>query len=170
MAAADLTCAKLSETLRYDPLTGEFYRLRNTGSTGRIGPVVVRPGVRGALALCVQGKRYYAHRLAWLYVTGEWPRHEIDHIDGNALNNRFGNLREANSAQNKQNMHRPRRSNKSGALGVFKHGTTKAGQIRWRARIQLNGRTIHLGLFDSVDEAHQAYLDAKRKLHPFGVL
>jgi len=165
MAEANLTAAQLREILRYDPITGTFYRLKNTGATGRIGPINVRPSVRGAYAICVHANKHYAHRLAWLYMTGEWPAHEIDHIDGNPLNNRFANLREATGAQNKQNQRRPKTTNKSGFLGAFKHDAR-----RWRANIQINGKTIHIGLFDSAEEAHAAYVEAKRRLHPFGVL
>lgn len=164
MADANLNAAQLRDILRYDPITGSFYRLKNTGSTGRVGPVNVRPSTRGAYSICVRAHKHYAHRLAWLYMTGEWPTHEVDHIDGNPLNNRFGNLREATGAQNKQNQHGPRRDNKSGFLGVMRHGD------RWRARIQLDRKSIHVGLFDSAEAAHAAYLDAKRRLHPFGVL
>ena len=169
MADANLTAALLRERFHYNPTTGVFTRLVRTSNFCKLGPAGMATK-RGNVAICVGGKKRAAHRLAWLYMTGEWPKHEIDHIDGNPLNNCFANLREATGAQNKQNQHRPHIDNVSGFLGVFRHGKNRAGQIRWRARIQLDGKSIHIGLFDSPEAAHAAYLDAKRRLHPFGNL
>ena len=163
MATADVTAALLRDLFHYDPATGVFTRLVRTSNNSRLGPsgMVTK---RGNVAICVVGKKRAAHRLAWLYMTGEWPADEIDHIDGDPTNNRFANLREANSAENKQNMRRARSGSKSGLLGVSPH------QGKWQARIHICGKVKRLGLFKTPEEAHLAYLTAKRELHPFGVL
>lgn len=169
MATAHLTAQRLRELLYYEPATGAFsYRVKRG---------ICNPGdpagsqmVRGNHGIGIDYKRYAAHRLAWLYMTGHWPAKEIDHVDGNPMNNAWVNLREADSAQNKQNRHRPRSDNMSGLLGAMAHTPDANGRPRWRARIQLDGKQIHLGLFFSPEEAHSAYVEAKRRLHPFGVL
>lgn len=101
-----------------------------------------------------------AHRLAWLYVYGEWPNGDIDHIDGDRLNNRIANLRDVSRRVNLENQRRPKACNKSGFLGV----KTFRDQ-RFQARIQVRGVQLHLGTFDTPHEAHAAYVAAKRNLH-----
>mgnify|MGYP002682441619 CR=1 FL=1 len=163
MATADITAALLRELFHYDPDTGVFTRLVRTSNNCTLGPSGMLTK-RGSVAVSVCGKKRAAHRLAWLYMTGEWPADEIDHIDGDQTNNRFANLRECSGAENKQNMRRARRGNKSGFLGVSRH------QGQWQARIHMGGKVKRLGLFKTPEEAHLAYVAAKRQLHPFGVL
>lgn len=164
-----ITCEQLQGILSYNPKTGAFqYRVKRGAQNA--GTVAGGKMVRGNWSIGINYKRYSAHRLAWLYMTGIWPENEIDHIDGNPLNNRWDNLREVTGAQNKQNYRRPRIDNKSGYLGVYLHGKNKNGSDRWRARINLDGKAVHLGLFDTPQEAHAAYVEAKRKLHAFGTL
>jgi hypothetical protein len=95
--------------------------------------------------------RYYAHRLAWLYVHGRWPK-RIDHKNGNPSDNRIKNLREASQRQNVQNS-RKRRTNISGFRGVSWHPQSKM----WRARIKTTERQVSLGLFHKVEDANRAY-------------
>ena len=104
----------------------------------------------------INRKIYRAHRLAWLYMTGEWPSQEIDHIDGNGLNNRFSNLRLASHSQNICNS-RVRRDNKLGIRGVSRRGN------RFRARIRISGKRIDLGYFDTPEEASVAYQKAAQE-------
>lgn len=145
--------------LHYAPDTGIF-----TWATGG-------RGIRcGAVAGCINADGYWlirigsaghlAHRLAWFYANGEWPKHQIDHINGEKLDNRLVNLRDVPQYINKQNIRRPLRGNRSGLLGV-----AKAGDGKWRAQIHLNRRQIYLGVFDCPSAAHSAYLAAKRELH-----
>lgn len=155
--------------LSYDPESGVFTRLVSTGGAAA-GSVAGYVCVRGNRAISVNKKRIAEHRLAWLFMTGEWPKNEIDHIDGDPLNNRFSNLREATSSQNKQNRHKARRDNKHGLIGVYKHCVSAKGVTRWRARIQVDGAVKHIGLFDSAELAQAAYIAAKRQLHPFNTL
>lgn len=103
---------------------------------------------------------YLAHRLAWLYVTGEWPKDKIDHRDTNASNNRFKNLREATQAENACNTRR-RSDNTSGLKSVGWHKQCS----KWRARITKDGKEFHLGLFNNIEEAAAAYANAASEIH-----
>lgn len=170
MAKTDLTAQRLRELLHYDPEAGVFTWRVDRSIKTKAGAVAGGPMVRGDHAICIDFRKHKTHRLAWLYMTGEWPKHEIDHRDTDALNNRWENLREATSAQNKQNLRKAKGRNRCGVLGVYLHGQNKLGADRWRARIRVDGTTVHLGLFDSAELAHAAYVSAKRRLHPFGTL
>lgn len=107
----------------------------------------------------IDGVTYRTHRLAWFWVHGEWPRNDIDHIDGNPANNALSNLRDVPKAVNLQNQQRPHRNNKLGVLGVHQLGG------RYRAAILVSGRMRHLGAYDTVHAAQEAYLVAKSSLH-----
>lgn len=155
-----IDAARLRELLDYDPATGALTR-RDGGAV---------PGwtdADGYRVLRVEGRRYFAHRLAWLYTHGSWPPDQIDHINGQPQDNRLANLRPATAAQNSQNERQARASNRtSGLLGVTWHKAARA----WMAQIKLNGKSSYLGLFDSPEAAHDAYLAAKRRLHEFGTI
>lgn len=156
-----LTQARLKELLDYDPETGEF-RWKETRRARKKGKVAGSICSGGYLQVCVDATLYMAQRLAWLYMTGEWPEFLIDHIDGVRSNNRFVNLRQATNAQNLQNLRASYSTNQLGLLGVCKAGN------RFMANITVDQKRYHLGSFDNPEEAHEAYLAAKRKLHPFG--
>jgi len=93
---------------------------------------------------------------------GQWPKPEIDHKDNNQSNNAFRNLREATGAQNLQNKKRAHRNNKLGVLGVRRHV-----KGLYQARIRADNKERSLGYFKTADAAHEAYLKAKKKLHPY---
>jgi HNH endonuclease/AP2 domain len=114
----------------------------------------------GYLTIRINDVLYGAHRLAWVYMTGDWPPDEIDHIDCDRANNRWKNIRLAAHAENGRNL-RKKKTNKSGFKGVHLHKQTG----KWRARIQIDGRSIHLGLFNDPESAHEAYLDGAQKYH-----
>jgi hypothetical protein len=99
------------------------------------------------------------HRAAWLYVHGKWPNGQIDHINGDRSDNRISNLRDVSHSVNQQNVHRPRRDNASGFLGVTRQKNL------WTSQVTVSGKTLHLGLFKTPEEAASAYLEAKRKHH-----
>ena len=168
MADAILTAERLREVIHYDPETGIFTRKVRLAQRHQVGDradmVVTGGGLKGYYRVGLFSKRYLAHRLAWLYVYGEWPEHEIDHINGNPGDNRIANLRDVEGAVNLQNMRKPRKTNVSGYLGVYKHAQNNT----WVARIQKDKRTIHIGCFTDPAEAHQAYLKAKREIHKDG--
>jgi hypothetical protein len=115
---------------------------------------------RGYIEITVDGGRYWAHRLAWLYVNGDLPAGDIDHINGNRADNRISNLRDVPHVVNAQNRTRANRSNKSGVLGVWLH---QRGY--WGACIQAAGARHHIGYFPTKEDAQAAYLSAKAALH-----
>ena len=158
----ELTQSRLRELLHYCPERGVFTWIVAAGRRVRVGDVAGYAKPDGYRQIMVNGKQYYAHRLARLYMTGAWPKDQIDHINGVTGDNRWANLREATHAQNQQNM-AISSANKSGYMGVSWHG--KAGN--WQAQIKISGRNKHLGYFTSPEDAHAAYLVAKANLHTF---
>lgn len=163
MAKTDLTAQRLRELLYYDPETGAF-----TWRSPRKGVNIHKPAgcfPKGTYACMRVDKRTYRiHRLVWLYVHGTWPADQIDHINGIKHDNRIENLRESMDASNRQNIRVPQSNNKSGFLGVRKQGA------KWAAAVTIDRRPIHLGMFNTPEEAHQAYIARKRILHPFNTL
>lgn len=157
--SADLTADRLKTLLDYDPDTGIFTRKIRTSNRIAVGDVAGCIHSSGYWHIKVDGKMLKGHRLAWLYVYGEWPEHEIDHINGDPSDNRIANLRDITHAHNVQNLRKPRSDNASGFLGVHK---VAAG---WMVNIQLDKMPMKLGTFDTPEEAHQVYLEAKRILH-----
>jgi len=145
--------------VRYDPETGIFTRLVRTSNRIKIGDVAGSLSRYGYLEFQLYGKLRKAHRLAWLYMTGEWPVGEIDHRDTDRTNNRFSNLRDVTSLGNKQNRRAPNKNSSTGLLGV------SPKRDKWKAQIRANGKNRHLGTFTTPMEAHAAYLKAKRELH-----
>lgn len=109
--------------------------------------------------ICIAGVKYRAHRLAWLYMTGKWPKNEIDHVNLNRLDNRWKNLREATHSQNNANT--AKRANHSGRFkGAYFHKLTG----KWRSQIKKDGRLYYLGLFDAEEQAHIAYSKKAQEL------
>lgn len=149
--------------LRYDPDTGVLYRRIRTAQRHRAGDradVVVTGGnLRGYRVVAVDSQKFLAHRLAWLMTYGAWPSGDIDHRNGDKGDNRIANLRDVVRRVNLENRRKPRADNVSGYLGVHAH------QGRWRARIQVRGKGVHVGMFDDPESAHRAYVAAKRALH-----
>jgi hypothetical protein len=148
----------LKERLSYDPATGLFTWLKSNSKKPIVGTVAGTLHDRGYIRININKKLYYAHRLAWLYVHGEVPTHEIDHIDRDTSNNRIANLRIATHAENSANTPK-RRTSTSGFKGAYRH------QGRWMATIKCNGKQIYLGVFDAAEEAYAAYLGAAKMYH-----
>jgi hypothetical protein len=153
---SDIPLERLKSRYHYDPLTGKFTMLFSGGRKAKGSEAGYLNNLRYRV-ICVDGKWHLAHRLAWFYVTGEWPCCEIDHINRNPYDNRFSNLRPCNRSQNEANSYR--RENKSGFRGVtFLRG-------KWQAIIRKNGYANYLGRFDTPEEASDAYQKAAEKLH-----
>lgn len=155
-----LTIEKARELLNYDPLTGEFtwkVRRRSIPADSRAGWTKTD---KGYLRVTVLDKHYSLHRLAWFISYGIWPKHQIDHINGNRIDNRLCNLRDVPQNVNCQNKMRAARHNKLGVLGVI---ADPRGS--YRATIEIDGRCKTIGRFATVDEASAAYAEAKRKYH-----
>lgn len=156
---------RLKEVLSYHAETGEFTwlgRRQGTARDGSLAGKVAHMGGCGNLyrRIKIDQREYLAHRLAWLWCYGEFPDGWLDHIDGDGLNNRITNLRRATCAENARNRRRPR-TNSSGLKGAVWH--KKAG--RWQAQLKLEGKAKYLGLFDTAEEAHAAYLSAANEFY-----
>lgn len=159
-----ITRERLLEALAYDPESGHFTWLVSPPKQRRIGQRAGCKNGRGYVLVQIDDVIYQAHRLAWLYVTGAWPVAEIDHINGITSDNRWTNLRDVSRAINAQNIHRPMPKNSNGLIGVSKH------KKRFSAFIKIDRRSRYLGTFSTPQEAHEAYLTAKRELHPGNTL
>jgi hypothetical protein len=155
-----LTAERCREVLDYNPETGVF--------TWRVKPAIrVNAGDlagwdrgKGYLCVNVDHRPYRLHRLAWLWVYGEWPTGEIDHINGIPSDNRIENLRLATNAQNLANRGKTK-SNTSGYKGVYLHNQTK----KWVASIKHLGKKYALGCFVNPEDAHNAYKTASLRLN-----
>jgi hypothetical protein len=158
-------CAdEVRKLLAYDPETGRLtWRVRpgtdrdtrawNTRYAGKPAGSLTNDGY---VKVSVCGQTFLAHRIAWSIATGNWPDCEIDHKDGNGLNNSFSNLRTATRTQNMANAKR-RSDNSTGWKGVSR------ARGRYAALIRINSRKIHLGCFATPEEAHAAYVEAAKK-------
>lgn len=148
---------RLREMFVYSPETGDFIRRIRAGKC-----------LPGSIAGYVSSNRYvrieidhilyHAHRLAWFYMTGNWPD-QIDHINGDPSCNIFSNLRDVTRSINMENRKRATKKNKLGVLGVKAHGSG------FMAKIKVCGQQMYLGTFPTAELAHAAYLVAKRKWH-----
>ena len=155
-----LNAEQLRDLLSYDPNTGEFLWKRTLSPNALAGSVAGSMRPRGYRQIRISGRYYFAHRLAWLYMRGRWPSHEIDHINMDCRDNRFVNLREATRSENARNAG-IRSTNTSGFKGV----TWDKSRGKWLAHIKLNGREIHLGRHKTPEEAHAAYCKGAEKHH-----
>ncbi len=156
----DLSDAKEVRRLYlYDPETGVFLRRITIGQRAKRGTVAGFT-CHGRRRIYFRGKAVFASRLAWLYMTGEWPRGVIDHVNGNTLDDRMANLRDVDASINMENQRNARIDNRSGLLGVRKN---RAGS--YSARIWFKGRPQTIGAFPTAEEAHAAYLERKRAIH-----
>jgi hypothetical protein len=160
MAKPILTAARLRELLHYDPETGVFTCLIKRGNW-KLGQIVgCQSTADGYPRIRIEYKLHLSHRLAWLYVYGEWPG-QLDHIDNDRANCRIANLRDVSQFWNMQNLKKARSDSSTGVLGV----TYCKATGKYRAKIKANGKFIEVGRFVSVDEAGSAYIEAKRRLH-----
>jgi hypothetical protein len=162
----ELTQELLQSLLSYNPETGEFTWLVRRGRcpAGKIAGCLTRNADgKVYLRIRIDGKKYLAHRLVWLYSYGAWPENQIDHIDQDSLNNRLSNLRDVSNAENHKNQ-KTYKNNSSGVTGVcFRNDMQK-----WMAQIKVNGKDIYLGLFDLKVDAITARknADVKYGFHP----
>lgn len=141
----------------YDAETGALW--------WRIGQFAGRPAgtrnINGAMQVRLHGVLYLTHRLIWFIAYGKWPDQQIDHINGDRGDNRLCNLRDVSQSVNMQNLRRAVRGSRLGVLGVRQ---LRCG--RFQALITVGGKPRGLGGFATPEEAHAAYIAAKRKFHP----
>ena len=163
---SELTPSYLKECLHYCPETGVFtWRERPVNhfksETARKAWNTRYSGKKCGTAhsscrtfysfIAINSKRYYAHRLAWLYQYGEFPKNHIDHIDGDGINNKINNLRDVTCSENRRNTRLPT-NNSSGVKGV----TWRKNDKKWQAQLKINGKNHHLGCFSTIEEAAAA--------------
>jgi hypothetical protein len=155
------------DIVEYDKQTGEL-RWKVDMRTGSVRQVVLgkagevagtKNKHHGYVTIRINGRQYIAHRVAWWLATGEWPI-AIDHKDGDRANNKFENLRAADYKINNQNRRRAIPNSTTGFLGV-----TRTPEGRFVARIGVNGKNLYFGTHETPEQAHEAYLAAKREFH-----
>jgi len=157
-----ITAERLRELLTYDPETGVFTNRtwRRGSATARVGCEAGWLNPNGYRYVELDGERYLSSRLAVLYMTGQWPEHEVDHRNGMPADNRWQNLREATHSQNLRNT--PKRQGTSSQYkGVHLHKASG----KWTAHIRYEGCFHYLGIFANEEDARDAYLKAAHEHH-----
>lgn len=154
-----ITQSELHQWFHYNPQTGKFMRLMKTGKLKATGTT----NTLGYKVIGFKSKLWLAHRLAWLYIYGEYPIWDIDHIDENKGNNAINNLRLATRSQNMQNVKNANRNNAQKIRGVYFHKPTGL----YMAAIMVDGKRKHLGYYKSVEQAKEARQNAKKCYHSF---
>ena len=149
--AKALPLQRICELLRYDKSTGKLYWKAKRGGNIVEGDEAGCIAATGYVQIAIDNVPYTAHRIVYAMNIGKEIFQNIDHIDGNKTNNLFNNLREATESSNAKNRV---------SLGCSK---VPSG---WAAKITVDYKPKHLGIFKSKEEAHKAYLDAKKEYHP----
>ena len=157
-----LTKKRLMEVLEYDPETGLFTWRVRLSCRAMPGRVATNKGPQGYVFIAVDKKRYLAHRLAWFYMRGRWPRGTLDHINRVRDDNRIANLRLATQSQQGHNSG-VRRDNTSGFRGVYYNNRKQKRVRRWHARLYVEGKCIDLGYYMTREEAAAAYEAARNR-------
>lgn len=162
--ALELSAENVHDLFRYDPDSGKLFwkhrgleyfqdgpRKNSTAAawnTRNAGREITRRSSKGYIKPNVFGRDEYSHRIIWLLVNGDWPEGQVDHINGIKHDNRLANLRVVTNQENGMNQRR-RSTNASGVQGVGWHKNRR----KWQASITIDGRKLHLGLFDEFDAA-----------------
>lgn len=152
----------MRRALAYDPHSGVLtWRVRPKQSKVRVGQEAGCEAPDGYRVMKFAAKNYHVHRVAWFIHHGRWPADQLDHVNGNRGDNRLANLRECTGSENNQN----RKAKKGTATGFL--GVSKQAGNRYGADIMVDGRSQHLGRFDTPQAAAEAYRKAKRHIHTF---
>ena len=153
-----LTQEYLKRILKYNPATGVFTWRVSSAKHVKVGDVAGKPRCDGYRRVRILGKLQYAHRLVWLYMYGRFPTKYLDHINGDTSDNRLANLREATNYENQHNQGR-RKNNTSGYKGV----SWDKSMNKWEAYITKDYKKVHLGYFDTTEEAFKAYTEEAKE-------
>ena len=152
--------SELHRLFEYNPEVGCLIWRVPAARRRKPGDIAGHKSADGRVLIGINGRLYKAHRIIWAMMTGEWPAHQIDHINENPSDNRWCNLRSATKSQNMMNITKIK-SNTSGHKGVGWHVQTK----KWRAYINVNKKMKHLGLFETKEEAIATRVDAAKIFH-----
>jgi len=152
----ELSFQRLRELLTYDSISGLFKWVKPTKYHPRLKNGIAGGISTGYVLIKIDGRKYRAHRLAWLYVHREWPAGGLDHINGCPLDNRISNLRIATNPQNQANRRRDRGKDTPKGVRRLPGG-------RFAARISVDKKLHHIGVFDTAEDAQSAYMDAAKK-------
>lgn len=155
---SNIAQSELKSLLSYRKELGIFTRFTSPNGKEKAGDIAGTINKQGYVKVCVAGKNYLAHRLVWLYHTGEFPIKHLDHINNNKLDNRIENLREVTITENMKNKTKPKH-NTTGKTGVVYN---KANS-NYMANITVDKKKIYLGSFQQIEDAIQARLDAEEK-------
>ena len=148
--------------IRYDPTSGLLYwnvSKRNVTKDTVAGNFC---NTHKYIKVMVNKKNYYAHRVCWYLHFGNFPKNQIDHINGIRHDNRICNLKEATDAEIRQNLSR-RKDNSSGYTGV----SWDKAKNKISAIIHVNNKKLFLGYFNTAELASHAYAEAKKEFHTF---
>jgi hypothetical protein len=146
----------IREHLRYEPESGQIFWTKKAGRRSVVGAEAGTVTTQGYRMVTLCGEMCFAHRIAWFFQNGELPSTRLDHVNGDRLDNRIANLRQADAFQNRWNS---RRVGQKLPKGVSQH------HRKFRALITARGHRSDLGYFDTPEEAHEAYRAAAEKLH-----
>ena len=153
----NLVHSVLLNTLEYNPVSGVFTNIAKRPGIA-VGKIMGTKLATGYISISVRGPKFLAHRLAWFYMHGEWPKYYIDHIDRNRDNNAINNLREANAYENIHNI-KIFDTNTSGYTGIRKMGTS------WQSRVQYKGEDFYLGTYTNIEDANIARNEFKKEFN-----
>lgn len=151
----------LAKSYLYDHESGAIFKRLANGRIKLVGTLTSD----GYIKVSIFGRNYFAHRLVWFYVNKVWPEKQIDHINGNRIDNRICNLRECTASENQQNRKAKPKHSSSKYLGV----SWEVNRMKWKAALTLNGVRVFEEFFDSEEEAHNKYKEAKMAHHKFYV-
>lgn len=143
--------------LTYNEQTGVFVWAKQPSRAVKQGQTAGSAHPTGYVFISIKSKLYAAHRLAWLVTHGTLPLGHIDHINGIRDDNRINNLRDVTHTENLQGFRHPRSNSVAKMVGV----TYRKDCCKWQARMQRNGTTQFLGMFNTPEEASAAYQAAK---------
>lgn len=167
---AILTHERLLALLHYEPSTGIFTRLVDAGGRSKRFKAGTQAGCldkeSGYVRICIDRRHHWAHRLAWFYVHGVWPEHDVDHKNRVRSDNWIDNLRDVTRAFNLQNQDAPAAGNKSGFRGI----RWEKKRQRWRVELSVENRNRFIGRFTTIEAAQVARTEARQRLHPGAIL
>lgn len=157
-----ITAQELQQIAEYFPENGIFIWKITKGNYVKTGKEFGSWDLYGYKTVRINRKSYKLHRLAWLYVYGEMPKNDIDHINGIRHDNRISNLRDVTRQTNLENQTKIQKQKKHTTLiGVYFDARKKS----YYSRISIKNKSVHLGTFKTEQQAHDAYVAAKRKFH-----